>query len=321
MARVGISYNDVKTAAYKLLTRGESPSVQKIRDLLGTGSNTTIAEHLRVWREEYAKKEVHHLPANMPQELVSAIEVLWQTAMEQAENQLTEVKKDLDLRKEQFTQEQAITQKSIDDLNSQKQSLSEKIDKLTIVNADLKTELTLSHERLTKSLDELANNKAQFESRLHRAYDEKTTLIEHSEKLEDEIKQLQKQLNEQSKSHQSHIANERTLQEESEKRWLNLIDQSRQETKTTSKKYEALKSEFDTKTKQYQESILTLKQTIQEGSGELKLVQAEKIRLASDNAEMKADIAKLRQQVNDLNLHVRQQSLEKKSSKETVESA
>ncbi len=91
MARIGINYTDVKTAAYKLLSQGHSPSVQKIREVLGTGSNTTIAEHLRVWREEYAKKEVHHLPANMPHELVSAIEILWQTAMEQAEKQLTAV--------------------------------------------------------------------------------------------------------------------------------------------------------------------------------------------------------------------------------------
>jgi len=30
--------------------------VQKVREVLGTGSNTTITEHLKKWREEYAKK-------------------------------------------------------------------------------------------------------------------------------------------------------------------------------------------------------------------------------------------------------------------------
>ncbi|MCW5584132.1 MAG: hypothetical protein KIT56_09735 [Gammaproteobacteria bacterium] len=41
----------------------------------------------------YAKKTIHHLPANMPKELISSFEVLWQTAMEHAQNQLAEHKK------------------------------------------------------------------------------------------------------------------------------------------------------------------------------------------------------------------------------------
>ena len=77
MARIGVSYETIKHTAVKLLSQGTAPSVQKIREALGTGSNTTIAEHLKTWREEYASKEIHHLPANMPKELISAIEVLW----------------------------------------------------------------------------------------------------------------------------------------------------------------------------------------------------------------------------------------------------
>ena len=93
MARVGVDYETIKQTAVKLLSQGLAPSVQKIREVLGTGSNTTIAEHLKVWRDEYAKKTIHHLPASMPKELISAFEILWQTAMEQAQNQLAEYKK------------------------------------------------------------------------------------------------------------------------------------------------------------------------------------------------------------------------------------
>lgn len=95
MARIGIQYTDVKQTAVQLLSQGIAPSVQKIRDKLGTGSNTTIAEHLNTWREEYATKEIHHLPTNLPPELISATEVLWQVAMEQATDQLTAIKKEL----------------------------------------------------------------------------------------------------------------------------------------------------------------------------------------------------------------------------------
>jgi hypothetical protein len=98
MSRPGIDYEAVKQTAVKLLSRGIAPSVQKIREELGTGSNTTIAEHLKFWRGEYAKKTIHHLPANMPKELISTFDVLWQTAMEHAQNQLTEYKKAVERR-------------------------------------------------------------------------------------------------------------------------------------------------------------------------------------------------------------------------------
>ncbi len=66
MARIGVDYETIRHAAVKLLSQGTAPSVQKIREELGTGSNTTIAEHLKVWRDEYAKKTIHHLPTNRP---------------------------------------------------------------------------------------------------------------------------------------------------------------------------------------------------------------------------------------------------------------
>lgn len=69
MSRPGVDYETIKQTAVKLLSQGIAPSVQKIREELGTGSNTTIAEHLKVWRDDYAKKTIHHLPANMPKEL------------------------------------------------------------------------------------------------------------------------------------------------------------------------------------------------------------------------------------------------------------
>lgn len=110
MARIGIQYEDVKHAVIHFLSQGVAPSVQKVREKLGTGSNTTIAEHLSLWREEYATKETHHLPANMPKELISAIKVLWQVAMEQATNQLSTTKKALTEQQEK----QLMAQKTAD---------------------------------------------------------------------------------------------------------------------------------------------------------------------------------------------------------------
>ena len=55
MARNGIQYCDVQQAIDELLSRGDTPSVQRIRDVLGTGSFTTISDHFRLWRSERAE--------------------------------------------------------------------------------------------------------------------------------------------------------------------------------------------------------------------------------------------------------------------------
>ena len=92
MARNGVDYETVKHTAVKLLSQGIPPSVQKLRETLGTGSNTTLAMHLKAWREEQASQPVHHLPPTLPKELIGPVEVLWQTAIEQAQQQFVAYK-------------------------------------------------------------------------------------------------------------------------------------------------------------------------------------------------------------------------------------
>lgn len=50
MSRPGIHYETTKHTAVKLLSQGIAPFMQMIREKLGAGSNTTIAEQLKIWR-------------------------------------------------------------------------------------------------------------------------------------------------------------------------------------------------------------------------------------------------------------------------------
>lgn len=50
MARVGVSYDEVKAAALAILATGEQPSLRSVRDALGRGSNSTISGHMARWR-------------------------------------------------------------------------------------------------------------------------------------------------------------------------------------------------------------------------------------------------------------------------------
>ncbi len=49
MARPGITSFDVSKAAQQITGQGKAPTIEFIRILLGTGSNSTIGFHLRTW--------------------------------------------------------------------------------------------------------------------------------------------------------------------------------------------------------------------------------------------------------------------------------
>jgi chromosome segregation ATPase len=240
MARHGVDFETVKQAALKLLSKGISPSVQRVRELLGTGSNSTIAEHLKIWREQHAAKKVHHLPASLPPELIASFETLWQTAMEHAEKHLTDVKEALEKQEEELTQEKIVADKTISDLKSQLDSLNQKMDEKTRENQALQTSLAVATERFQNQADEINALKQQHELRLKHLHDEKHQVIDEVNKLQAEITHYKKEISNQTEKQRAVLAAERLLQEESEKRWIQIIDQSRSETKNSQKKYEEI---------------------------------------------------------------------------------
>lgn len=85
MGRAGITLVDVEKAALQLQGRGKNPTVDAIRELLGTGSKSTIIQHLKTWR---AKDEASQ--GNLPAELVALVTGLWERVNTQAEERIIE---------------------------------------------------------------------------------------------------------------------------------------------------------------------------------------------------------------------------------------
>lgn len=50
MARIGVTYKDIAEASETIKSRGQEPTVDRVREYLGTGSKSTIAPHLKQWR-------------------------------------------------------------------------------------------------------------------------------------------------------------------------------------------------------------------------------------------------------------------------------
>lgn len=269
MARLGVDYEQVKQTAIKLLSQGFAPSVQKIREVLGTGSNTTIAEHLKVWREEHAKKTIHHLPSNMPKELISAFEVLWHVAMEQAQNQLAEYKQSVESECVAALQKERDADKYVTDIKQKMAEVSIALEHETSSKQKSNIELAVTTERLTKQEESFVIQKNQYEERLKRVYDEKDRLETQNQKLHDEIKVLQENILLKAQLHQNSLDQQNKLHEQSENKWLKLIDQAKQEAKDSLKKYETLSKNSDVKIKNLSEAIANLNQNNLEKDSQL----------------------------------------------------
>ncbi len=57
MSRAGVTLLDVEQAVLKLQGRGKNPSVDAVREVLGTGSKSTIAQHLRDWKAQQSEPQ------------------------------------------------------------------------------------------------------------------------------------------------------------------------------------------------------------------------------------------------------------------------
>lgn len=86
MARVGITYLDVEKAALQLQGQGNLPTIDRIRHFLGTGSKTTITEHLKRWKTQQADGQ-----GKLPHELSALVTGLWERLQAQAEQRISEI--------------------------------------------------------------------------------------------------------------------------------------------------------------------------------------------------------------------------------------
>ena len=103
MARIGITRLDVEKAALHLQGAGKAPTVDNIRLLLGTGSRTTISEHLKTWKAAQADGE-----GKLPNALMALVTGLWERLQTDANVQVNEIRHTA--HQEKQAQQQALHQ-------------------------------------------------------------------------------------------------------------------------------------------------------------------------------------------------------------------
>lgn len=87
MARPGVTYQDIANAAHELKGQGKNVTIDGVRAILGTGSISTINQHLRKWKEAQASTYSIASKENLPESLIALIKGLWDGLIDQSTEQ------------------------------------------------------------------------------------------------------------------------------------------------------------------------------------------------------------------------------------------
>jgi len=88
MARPGVTFSEVAEAASQLIGQGKNPTIEQIRLIIGNGSNSTLANHLRRWKAEQAGDSLIAAREGIPEPLVAMMKGLWDRVMQEADGKM-----------------------------------------------------------------------------------------------------------------------------------------------------------------------------------------------------------------------------------------
>lgn len=222
MARPGVGYEDVKQAAVTLLTRGQNPSVQRIRDLLGTGSNTTISEHLRRWQQALAASPKATLPDAVPKDIMPAVETFWLFAVEHAEAAYQALKDEAREQVRDAVEQLASTHREVDILRRQLEDARTNIDTMQQQLVDeqdkrrVAEQATIAAQTRMEAIQTAAN---RFREETER----------HSRQLHAQLEQTQHAAAQAAEEADARLNYERERGEANEARLMGILDQIRTE--------------------------------------------------------------------------------------------
>lgn len=299
MARPGITYLEVAQAATTLQQKGESPTIDMVRKALGTGSNTTIATHLRKWRAEHQPAVSALTKTTLPPELLTQLQSLWEALQEKAKEKSETLERE-------HAQQIDDHQHTIQTLMKQAQTLQNERDQLSNANTMLQQQLDSAHRQQTQSEQKQQQMSIRLEEQQQRLNDRESAVIDLKEQTH-HIQQNLDHFREASRQQREelilqHDGAQAELKQEINKLKLQLEterDRNQQVTLENEKnKYEAEKQsdEIAWLKEQSQERYDVLKEI----KSQLKTAQSHNESLNSRNAELLSDSKVQRQQITQL---------------------
>jgi len=194
MARTGVTYSDITKAAEAIKSYGQEPTVDRVREQLGTGSKSTIAPLLKRWRSDSDDPDNTN---GLPNDLIDVVKSLYERVQNMADHKIELAQTEFNSINEGLRQELMDANNIITQFTSRQQTLEQ--------------QLHTSQERnqiLVKSLEESRVNAAKSEFQRDEA---KARVTEQKTTIE-ELKQENRGIRDHFEHYQQRTAEDRQLE-------------------------------------------------------------------------------------------------------------
>lgn len=202
MARAGVTELDVHKAATHLMEKSINPTVDAVREILGTGSKSTIAPLLKEWKERNGSW-VSEQKTGLPSGLITVVKGLYEGMQSEAAEQILEAED----RATQAAEQSAIK------LKEMAQQLAKTQAELRAAQSEqeeLKTHCHLLTDKLAKQSEEADKQEGTIKTLNHDLYDAKKETL-HTKTL---LEQSQENLEHYSESIKEQRAQERNAMDQ-----------------------------------------------------------------------------------------------------------
>lgn len=146
MARPGVTYTEVATAADRLISESQTPTIDRVREAVGGGSKSTLAPLLKRWRATQASPDKGK-GVGLPTELLEAVKALYKQVEEGAEARISQAQQAFTAAREELAQTLAVTEKKVAGLTSRQDELTQQLAKVETKNQRLRQVLVDAEKR------------------------------------------------------------------------------------------------------------------------------------------------------------------------------
>jgi len=238
LARPGVTYLDVAKAATQLMEQDTRPSIEAIRRILGTGSNSTINRHLRDWRDKQGNQI--ELEQGLPESLLIAVKGIYEAIQEDAAQKIQKTETTFGGKISDLAHQLALANEKNQQLEQEK-----------YLRVQASDQLQAEHLALQRNFDELQRT-------LDKKTDENQLMQTRLEETKVDINRMDQQL----KHSQDSVEHYREF--------------VRCERETERKKLEEKINRLENEVKQHQILIPTLKEGNANLTGQIKLLEVDK---------------------------------------------
>ena len=175
MARAGVTYHDIAKAAEAIKTQGQEPTVDRVREHLGTGSKSTIAPLLKRWRSDNGEAAD---VSGLPNDLVEVVKSLHERVQQMADHRIEQARQEFETLKEELRKELTHANNTITQLTARQRDLDNQIARIT-------EEKSLQDKSLEDARVSLAKAESRRDEALTRANDLKESVSELKQESRD----------------------------------------------------------------------------------------------------------------------------------------